>query len=72
MGSATTHKESDAPEFAITSVRVERDLWDAFKKVADANERTVSQQLRWVLSREVDDHKRAQQPVAHLSTRKAA
>lgn len=49
MGSATT-------DIAVTSVRIERERLDAFKRVADANRRSVSQELRWLIDRHIEAH----------------
>jgi hypothetical protein len=43
-------------EIAVTSVRIERDRLDAFKRVAEANRRSVSQELRWLIDQHVADH----------------
>lgn len=51
MGNATTPTNSD---LAVTSVRIERDKLDAFKRVADANRRSVSQELRWLIDRHIE------------------
>lgn len=51
MGSAT----SKPRQIAVTSVRIERDRLDAFKRVAEANRRSVSQELRWLIDRHVED-----------------
>lgn len=44
------------PVIAVTSVRIERDRLDAFKAVAEANRRSVSQELRWLIDRHIADH----------------
>lgn len=49
MGSATT----DPPEIAVFSLKVERDKLDRFKRVAESKERTMAQQLRYLMDREV-------------------
>lgn len=49
MGNAT-------PEIAVTSVRIERAKLDEFRRVADANRRSVSQELRWLIDRHIDAH----------------
>jgi predicted DNA-binding ribbon-helix-helix protein len=51
MGSATT-----PPGIAVTSIRIERERLDAFKRVAEANRRSVSQELRWLIDRHVEAH----------------
>jgi hypothetical protein len=43
-------------EIAVTSVRIERERLDAFKRVAEANRRSVSQELRWLIDRHVAEH----------------
>lgn len=47
MGSATT-------DIAVTSIRIERERLDALKRVADANRRSVSQELRWLIDRHIE------------------
>lgn len=51
MGTATPPND-----LAVTSIRVERDKLDAFKRVADANRRSVSQELRWLIDRHIEAH----------------
>lgn len=51
MGSSTTHR----PAIAVTSVRIERDKLDAFRRIADANRRSVSQELRWLIDRRIEE-----------------
>jgi len=51
MGSATTHRV----DLAVTSVRIEREKLDAFRRIADANRRSVSQELRWLIDRHIED-----------------
>lgn len=46
----------NATSALTTSFRTERDLLDAFRAVADAHQRTVSQELRWVMSQHVKAH----------------
>lgn len=53
MGNATTPTNSG---IAVTSVRIERDKLDAFKRVAGENRRSVSQELRWLIDRHVEAH----------------
>lgn len=55
MRSAT----SKPAEIAVTSVRIEREKLDAFKAVAEANRRSVSQELRWLIDRHVAEAKAA-------------
>lgn len=50
MGSATTPK----PAIAVTSIKIERERLDAFKLVAAANRRSVSQELRWLIDRAIE------------------
>lgn len=50
MGSATTPPAA----VAVTSIRIERDKLDAFKRVAGANRRSVSQELRWLIDRHIE------------------
>ena len=45
---------------AVTSVRIERDRLDAFKRVAEANRRSVSQELRWLIDQHVAAHEPAE------------
>lgn len=59
MGSATT--PSKRPELAVTSVRIERERLDAFKLVAAANRRSVSQELRWLIDQHVALHAEREQ-----------
>jgi hypothetical protein len=49
MGSATTRN----PGLATTSIRIERERLDAFKAIAAANRRSVSQELRWVIDQHI-------------------
>lgn len=51
MGSATPHRDQN---LAVTSIRIERDRLEAFKRVAEANRRSVSQELRWLIDRHVE------------------
>jgi hypothetical protein len=48
MGTSTS-------EIAVTSVKIERDKLDAFKQIAAAERRTVSQQLRYLIDRCIED-----------------
>jgi hypothetical protein len=52
MGSATP----PATNLAVTSIRIEKHQLDAFKAVAAANRRSVSQELRWLIDRAVAEH----------------
>lgn len=55
MGNATS--TSKAPTgIAVTSIKIERDKLDAFKRVAASNRRSVSQELRWLIDRAVEAH----------------
>lgn len=47
MGNAT-------PELAVMTVRVERDRLDALRRIAAANRRTLSQELRWLIDQALD------------------
>jgi hypothetical protein len=38
---------------AVTSIRIERDRLQAFKEVAAANRRSVSQELRWLIDQHI-------------------
>lgn len=49
MGSATT-----SSAVAVTSIRIERERLDALKRIADANRRSVSQELRWLIDRHIE------------------
>jgi hypothetical protein len=60
MGSQATqqprkraHREQ---RMAVTSIRIERDRLDAFKRVAAANRRSVSQQMRWLMDQSIEEH----------------
>jgi hypothetical protein len=57
MGNATT-------DIAVTSVRIERERLDALKRVADANRRSVSQELRWLIDRHIEAHPAPQEEAA--------
>lgn len=46
-------------EIAITSIRIERDKLDALKVIAEANRRSVSQELRWLIDRRVAEETQA-------------
>ena len=52
MGSSTTKPQP----VAVTSVRIEQDKLDAFRKVAEAERRSVSQQLRYLIDRAIEEH----------------
>lgn len=51
MGSAAT----PTPEIAVTSVKIEREKLDELKIIAAAERRSVSQQLRWLIDRCIED-----------------
>ncbi len=51
MRSATTHRQDQA----VTSVRIEREKLDAFRRVAESNRRSVSQELRWLIDRHIEE-----------------
>jgi hypothetical protein len=59
MGSATLQ----VPDVAVTSVRIERDKLEALKQVAAAERRSVSQQLRWLIDRCLEEAERNEEPV---------
>ena len=46
MGSSTSDTR---PGLAVTSIRIEREKLDAFREIAAAERRSVSQQLRWLI-----------------------
>lgn len=50
MGSSTSAPSSP---IAVTSVRIERDKLEAFRRVADANRRSISQELRWLIDQHI-------------------
>lgn len=58
MGSATPSTDPEEREarsdLAVTSIRIERDRLEAFKRVAEANRRSVSQEMRWLIDRHVE------------------
>lgn len=58
MGSATSNT-SPVPEIAVTSVRIEKDKLDAFKALAAANRRSVSQELRWLIDQAIAEKEAA-------------
>ena len=53
MGSATT-SSGQSPRLAVTSVKIEVDKLDAFKQIAAANRRSMSQELRWLIDRHIE------------------
>jgi hypothetical protein len=44
------------PDLAVTSIRIERERLEAFKAVAEANRRSVSQEMRWLIDRHIAEH----------------
>jgi predicted DNA-binding protein len=52
MGSTTSTRPAG---IAVTSVRIEREKLDRFKQVADAHRRSVSQELRWLIDRAIEE-----------------
>jgi hypothetical protein len=61
MGSQTGHATA---EIAVTSVRIERDKLERFREVAEANRRSVSQELRWLIDRAIETHDQKPEAVA--------
>jgi predicted DNA-binding ribbon-helix-helix protein len=55
MGSGKSPSSVPA-HIAVTSVRIEKTKLEAFKRIADAERRSVSQQLRWLIDRAIDEH----------------
>ena len=55
MGSGKSPSSVPA-HIAVTSVRIEKDKLEAFKRIADAERRSVSQQLRWLIDRNIAEH----------------
>jgi hypothetical protein len=51
MGSATSKPRG----LAVTSIRIERERLDAFKRIAASNRRSVSQELRWLIDRHITE-----------------
>jgi hypothetical protein len=47
---------SPTSDIAVTSVKIERTKLDQFKTVAAAHERSVSQELRWLIDRAIAEH----------------
>lgn len=50
MGSSTTKKP-----LAVTTLRIEREKLDFLARVAKANQRSVNQEMRWLIDRHVAD-----------------
>lgn len=48
--------ENATSNLAVTSIKIERDRLDALKRVAAANRRSVSQELRWLIDRHIEAH----------------
>ena len=46
-------------DYAVTSIKIERGQLDAFKKVARANHRSVSQELRRLIDQRIAEHDEA-------------
>jgi predicted DNA-binding ribbon-helix-helix protein len=44
-----------ASDIAVTSVKIERQKLDALKKIAERDRRNVSQQIRWLIDRCVEE-----------------
>jgi len=42
-------------DIAVTSVKIERAKLDALRKIAERDRRNVSQQIRWLIDRCVED-----------------
>lgn len=63
MGSATTsdYRHHRDQNLAVTSIRTDRATLEAFKRVAAANHRTVSQQLRWLIEQDIANAKRLEE-----------
>jgi hypothetical protein len=55
MGSQTGNATA---VIAVTSVRIERDKLARFRKLAAANRRSVSQELRWLIDQAVEEYER--------------
>lgn len=55
MGTSSTANK--CPAIAVTSIRIERERLDAFKAVAEANRRSVSQEMRWLIDRHIAEAK---------------
>lgn len=53
MGSATPKTSTDTAEIAVFSLKVERSKLDKFKRVAESHERSMAQQLRYLIDQEV-------------------
>jgi hypothetical protein len=49
---------------AVTSIRIERHQLAAFKRIAAANRRSVSQELRWLMDRHIESADRDEKEAA--------
>lgn len=49
--------QSQPRTLAVTSVKIERERLDAFKAVAAANRRSVSQEIRWLIDQHIAEHR---------------
>lgn len=59
MGSSDSKQTTVPAGIAVTSVRIEKDKLKRFKEVAEANRRSVSQEIRWMIDRAVDEYEAA-------------
>jgi hypothetical protein len=60
MGNTTAASKSHADQpLAVTSIRIERERLEAFKQIAAANRRSVSQEMRWLMDRHINEAKEA-------------
>ena len=50
MGSASTQ---DTPEIAVFSIKVERDKLERFKRACEPKQRSMAQQVRFLIDQEV-------------------
>lgn len=48
--------ENATTDIAVTSIKIERERLDALKRIAAANRRSVSQELRWLIDRHIEAH----------------
>lgn len=58
MGSSSTSSSSKPhreQRLATTSVKIERERLDQFREVAATNRRSVSQELRWLIDRHIEE-----------------
>lgn len=46
-------QSAPATPVAVTSIRIERDQLERFRRIAEANRRSVSQELRWVIDQRI-------------------